>query len=257
MIKALVNKKIIYAIKADSGMIGECPHCGKPVRARCGKINVEHWAHIDSECPYITERDTKWHVAWKNKFEKKGYETEKRFGNFVADAFDSKTNTVIEFQHSQITAQEIRDRCNYYKSININIKWIFDYTNKYMNNDVKINKKLSSYNNDFYYTFEMKWQKKNYIYGILDDLSKYPNVPIYFNIIFNYDINKYFPLKIFEFVDIKDVDIDNDDVIEQIFSQRLQKIVSEIKYDKIETVLLKVKTLREKGKRGSCEIVFI
>lgn len=257
MIKALVNEKILYAINAESGMIGECPHCGKPVRARCGEINIEHWAHINCECPYITERDTKWHVAWKNKIEKKGYETEKRFGNFISDAFDSKTNTVIEFQHSQITPQEIRNRCDYYKSINKNIKWIFDYTDKYLNNDVKINKKLSNYSNGFYYTFEVRCQKKSYIYGILDDLNKYPNVPIYFNIIFNHNIGNCYPLKIIEEVDIKDVDTDNNNVIEQIFSQRLQKIVSEIKYDKIETVLLKVKTLHEEGKRGSCEILFV
>ena len=113
MMKAIVNKEIMYAINAKSGTIGECPHCGKSVRARCGEINIEHWAHINNECPYITERDTKWHIGWKNKFEKKGYETEKRFDNFIADAFDSKTNTVIEFQHSQIVSQKIRDRCNY------------------------------------------------------------------------------------------------------------------------------------------------
>lgn len=225
MLKALVNNKIVYALNADSGTIGECPHCGKSVRARCGEINEEHWSHINNECPYITERDNEWHAAWKNKFEKEGCVTEQKFGNFIADAYNLKTNTVTEFQHSLITSQDIRNRCNYYKSINMNIKWIFDYTNKYMNNDIKINKKQSDYNNDFYYTFEVKWQKKNYIYGIFDGLGKYPNVPTYFNIIFNHNINKCFPLKIFEFVDIEDVDIDKDDIITQTFSQITKNII--------------------------------
>lgn len=122
MIKALVNKEILYAVDSESGTLGECPHCGKPVRARCGEINIEHWAHIDDECSYITEKDTEWHVAWKNKFKKKGYMIEERFNNFIADAYNPKTNTIVEFQHSSITPQEIKDRCNYYKSIDKNIK---------------------------------------------------------------------------------------------------------------------------------------
>lgn len=250
MMKAIVNKEIMYATKANSGMIGECPHCGKPVRAKCGEINVEHWSHINSECSYITERDTEWHIAWKNKFENKGYETEKRFGNFIADSFDSKTNTVIEFQHSQMASQKIRDRCNYYKNTNKNIKWIFDYTDKFKNDDITI--KLKNKGDNFYYTFEVKWQKKEYIRGTCD--GKYPIIPIYFNTIYNHDINDSVPLSVInctENTDIKTVYVEN--IPLQIESEKYLSV----NYDKNKVMLLKVNTIYDDGKYGSCELIFI
>jgi len=255
MSKALVNNETKDIKNAKSGEIGECLVCKNPVIAKCGKVNAIHWAHIGNESLYDIESHNEWHISWKKFFERIGYTTEKKFGNFIADAYNPKTNTVIEYQHSSITSQEIIDRCKYHKNEGRNIMWIFDYTNKYKNNDIKINKKLSD-GNKFYYTFEIKHQKKNYVYGISDEKSKYPNVPTYFNVIFNCDNNNCYPLKIIKEVDIDDVK-DEDDVISQIFSQRTQKIFSEIEYNKTEFVLLKIKTIHEKGKRGSCELIFI
>lgn len=251
MSKALVNNEIKDIISAKSGEIGECLVCKKPVIAKCGKINKIHWAHIGNECLYDIESHNEWHISWKNFFEKMGCVTEKKFDNFIADAYNPKTNTIIEYQHSTITSQEIIDRCKHHKNENRNIKWIFDYTNKYKNGHIEI--RLKNKGNYLYYTFTIKWQRKDYIYGIFDKEIEHLNVPTYFNIIHNYDTNNYVPLEI---VNCTDIDIENT-YIEDILVNVGSKKFLEVNYNKNKSVLLKVKTLYEEGKYGSCEIIFI
>ncbi len=199
MDKAIVNGKIKYSIDAKSGEIGDCFYnCGKIVRARCGKINTEHWAHIETESLYDIESHNDWHVSWKKFFEKRGYMTEKRFGNFIADAYNPKTNTVVEYQHSSITPQEIIDRCKHHKSENRNVIWILDYTKEYKDGRVKLTKKIRNRNE--FYSFGIKWQTKSYIEGLFtfNEEVGIPNVLTFFNIISNYDDNNYVPLEIFK-----------------------------------------------------------
>ncbi len=282
MLAALVNKRLVNAINTDSGTIGECPHCGKSVRARCGELNDEHWSHINSECPYITEKDNKWHTDWKYKFEKGGCIKEKKFDNFIADAYNPKTNTIIEFQHSSITPQEIRDRCNYYKNTNKNIKWIFDYTEKYKRQHIKLTEKIGD-NNSFYYNFKISYQKKSYIQGVsyhtFEESIKL-SVPIYLNIIHNYDAKNYTQLRVTKDFDEYKTDMYNnnryrnyldnlnnslykfgdselrtDERIHTIFNDK--KVLAEIKYDVSNDVLLEVKKIYEKGKYGWGYLVFI
>ncbi len=275
MIKALVNKKIVYAINAESGMIGECPHCGNPVRARCGEINVEHWAHIDNECPYITEKDTKWHIAWKSKFEKKGYETEKRFGNFIADAFNSKTNTILEFQHSSMTPQEIRNRCNYYKNINKNIKWIFDFTEKYKKAHIELTEKYKDNEDGFYYNFKINWQRKRIIEGVtrITEKTTKPSVPIYFNLIYNYDIKNYAQLRVIKnFDEYKSEMYSNRyrnycgnlndsmykiDIDETSTTHNCDNVLAEISYNVNDAVLLNPQKISRNGTYGWGYLIFL
>ena len=261
MIKALVNKEIMYAVDAKSGLVGECPHCGKLVRARCGEINVEHWAHIEDECPYITEIDTEWHVAWKNKFKKKEYIIEKRFDNFIADAYDPKTNIIVEFQHSSITPQEIVDKCNYYRSINKNIKWIFDYTDKYKRQHIILTEIVKNDNSGFYYKFKINWQKKSYIKGISNEIDGL-KIPVYFNIIYNYDIKNHVQLRVTKNIEEYKNDMYNNSRYRRYleiynYSMNFDNVLAELDYDVNTAVLVKPEKVHENGKYGWGYLTFI
>ncbi len=251
MSKALVNNKTKDITDAKSGEIGECLICKKPVIAKCGQINEIHWAHVGSESPYDIESHNEWHISWKNFFEKVGYSTERKFGNFIADAYDPKTNTVIEYQHSPITPQEIIDRCKHHKGEGRNIIWILDYTGKYKDSHIEI--RLKNKGNYIYYTFTVKWQIKDYIFGLFNEEIEHLNVQTYFNIIFNKDINEYVPLEI---VNCTDIDIESTRIENVLLYVGTKKFL-EVNYDKNKAVLLKVKTVHKKGKNGSCEIIFI
>lgn len=273
MLKALVNKELVNAKNVESGTIGKCPFCENDVRARCGEININHWAHIDNECTYISEADNEWHTAWKNKSEKKGYETEKEFGKFIADAYNPKTNTVTEFQHSSITPQEIRDRCNHYKNMNVNIKWVFDYTDKYKKQHIKLIEKIGD-DNVLYYTFKISYQKRGYIQGVsyhTFDESLKLSVPVYLNIIHNYDDKNYTQLRVNKNFDEYRNDMYNnsryknyiDNLNNSIynFGDKVtfndNDVLAEIKYDINRDVLLEVRTIYEKGKRGWGNLLFV
>jgi len=192
MDKAFVNGKVKYAKDAESGEIGNCYYeCGKPVRARCGEINEEHWSHIEGDSIYDIETHNEWHKSYKELHKNNGYEIEKRFGNFIADAYNSRTNTVTEYQHSEMPSQEFRNRNKHHKNEGRNIKWILDYTEQYKNNRVKLTQKIKN-NGEKYYSFGIKWQTQSFIEGLFTFNDKFnedkgiPNVPTYFNIINNY-----------------------------------------------------------------------
>lgn len=76
MDRSLVNGKIKYAKDAKSGEIGNCYYeCGKSVRAKCGKHNEEHWAHIEADSEYDIETHNYWHKSCKELYKKNNQET--------------------------------------------------------------------------------------------------------------------------------------------------------------------------------------
>ena len=77
---------------------------------------------------------SKWHSAWQNEFETKEFAF-KKINNQIkerrADVYINKHNLVIEFQHSQITKEEVDNRKHDYSLHNANIIWVID-GNKYV-----------------------------------------------------------------------------------------------------------------------------
>lgn len=116
-----------------------CEECNAPVivRAKDSLCIRPHFAHKHkSDCWYDYENCmSDWHREWQHKFPEKCREvvvTNKETGiKHRADIFIN--NTVIEFQHSPITAEEIAKRNNFYLSCGYNVVWVFDATNKIMN----------------------------------------------------------------------------------------------------------------------------
>lgn len=89
-----------------------CPTCGEEVIAKCGSINRWHWSHRgDTDCDPWSEHEGPWHLAWKDYFAPS--EREIVIGPHRAD-IRTKAGRVIELQHSPISAEEIREREEFY-----------------------------------------------------------------------------------------------------------------------------------------------
>lgn len=143
MLFASKGGELIRAAPRSSGVV--CPNCKKDVIPKCGSIKIWHWAHKADECIYNKEPETQWHLEWKYRALKLGLEIEKDVlgeRKHIADIYNPKTNKVIEIQHSPISIDDVRDRCTYYSINDINLEWIFDRTNKYDKDNIKIEKMI-------------------------------------------------------------------------------------------------------------------
>jgi hypothetical protein len=109
-------------ILAEPGLVASCPVCREPVRPKCGQIVRWHWAHVGREdCDDWAEPDSAWHRTWQEAVPVE--QREIVIGNHRADvrAFDG---TIVELQHSSISAEEINERERFYRRM----VWIFDAT---------------------------------------------------------------------------------------------------------------------------------
>ena len=103
---------------AQKGLTGVCPGCKESLIPRCGEINAHHWAHKGNDCDSWSEGETAWHIWWKNHFPVEWQEVS--IGEHRADV--QTPTTVVEFQHSTISTEEIRRREEYYG----NMVWVVD-----------------------------------------------------------------------------------------------------------------------------------
>jgi hypothetical protein len=124
---------MLYAISLEGKKIAAypnakafCPECLESVIAKCGEINIWHWAHeIKGDCDIWGEHETPWHLRWKSLFPMENVEVliEKDGAKHRADIF-TNTGIVIELQHSSISPDEIREREIFYGKM----FWLFDVT---------------------------------------------------------------------------------------------------------------------------------
>lgn len=107
-----------------------CPICGEPliIRAENSLAVKKHFAHKrGTNCIDDWSHDmSEWHLSWQEKFPENCREViiEKDGIKHRADVFIN--NTVIEFQHSPITSEEIAKRNNFYLSCGYKVVWVFD-----------------------------------------------------------------------------------------------------------------------------------
>lgn len=108
--------------EAMPGCRGFCPGCGAAVVARCGEINVWHWAHeARAECDPWFEGESAWHLKWKRHALASNCEVV--MGSHRADIVTA-TGHVIELQHSSLSPEQVRERERFYG----NMTWIIDAT---------------------------------------------------------------------------------------------------------------------------------
>lgn len=109
-------------VVAEKGTEAECPACKARVVAKCGEIITHHWAHAcGSECDSWFEPIGAWHLSWQSLWPEDCREVV--IGRHRADVL-TPGGTVIEFQHSTISTEEIREREEFYESM----VWLFDGT---------------------------------------------------------------------------------------------------------------------------------
>jgi hypothetical protein len=109
-------------VQATPKSSGVCPLCRVAVVAKCGRINVWHWAHTTlKECDPWYQPESQWHLNWKKLFPIEW--TEVVMPPHRADV-RLPDGTVIEFQHSPIDVEELQEREEFYGKQSM--IWIFD-----------------------------------------------------------------------------------------------------------------------------------
>ncbi|WP_051119731.1 competence protein CoiA [Gillisia sp. CAL575] len=104
------------SIPPTKNIIAKCPLCSSKVNAKCGEINIHHWAHNKNEgCDSWSEPETYWHKSWKESFPIHNREVViEKFGKkHFADLY-TKEKIVIELQNSSISSETIREREKFY-----------------------------------------------------------------------------------------------------------------------------------------------
>ena len=128
-------------ISIENAVRGEkyfCPLCGAPfiIRATESLAVKTHFAHKrGTPCIDNWKHDmSEWHYNWQSHFPLECREViiEKDGIKHIADICINGT-TVIEFQHSPISCDEIMERNNFYISCGYNVVWVFDATDKIKN----------------------------------------------------------------------------------------------------------------------------
>lgn len=113
-----------------------CPACGEPlfVRAKDSIAVKAHFAHKKgTDCDDFTHDMSEWHLNWQRQFPEECREVVVENGEEKHRADVLIKNTVIEFQHSPITANEIARRNNFYLSCGYRMIWVFDAENQIKN----------------------------------------------------------------------------------------------------------------------------
>lgn len=104
------------SIPPTKNIIAKCPLCSSKVIAKCGEINIHHWAHNKNEgCDSWSEPETYWHKSWKESFPIHNREVViEKFGKkHFADLYTDE-KIVIELQNSSISSETIKEREEFY-----------------------------------------------------------------------------------------------------------------------------------------------
>ena len=113
-----------------------CPGCGAPlvIRAKESLAVKAHFAHRrGADCDSWTHDMSEWHLLWQRRFPIQNREVVVEKDGVKHRADVCINNTVIEFQHSPIKAEEIAQRNEFYLSCGYRVVWVFDAEGKLTN----------------------------------------------------------------------------------------------------------------------------
>lgn len=134
--------------EAIPGGRGVCPGCQAPVLAKCGEVNVWHWAH-DIPCAIVGEPETAWHRRMKERFPAECREVIR--GNHRADVLFGRT--VYEFQRNPLEPSEYTERTAFWRKQGYDIRWVFYHADHPETFVLRMA-------NEGYMTFRWKWPKR-------------------------------------------------------------------------------------------------
>jgi hypothetical protein len=111
--------------EAQPHLAGTCCYCGDAMIAKCGEINVWHWAHTAIRtCDPWREDQTEWHRDWKSQFPPEWREIiqwSEAGEKHIADV-KTESGVVLEFQHSHLRREEREAREKFYQKM----VWVVD-----------------------------------------------------------------------------------------------------------------------------------
>ena len=111
-----------------------CPICHAQVVVRDGEINAKHFAHQAKMCDDSWVYDmSEWHRHMQEFFPMELREVVVNDGRKIHRADVLVDKTVIEFQHSPISAEEYRDRNDFFMSLGYRVAWVFDVNEQFEN----------------------------------------------------------------------------------------------------------------------------
>lgn len=172
-----------HRITAEPQHSGHCPTCLGEVIAKCGPVNAWHWAHKAADCDTWAEPLTRWHTDWQSLFPTDWCEIP--VGDHRADV-RRPGGQVIEFQHSTLSADDIREREQHYGP---HMVWVFDAVDAYTRQRLTLRRKTSD--GGVYYSLRWRQPRRSVMActrkvfldlgdGLLFELRKiYPGPPYY------------------------------------------------------------------------------
>lgn len=123
MDKALINGVLTAPFRNARGI---CPECFGKVVAHMG--DTEYFSHLPRfRWDNWWEPETRWHIEWKEHFplEQREQEVKSSSKKHIADVKTPKP-IIIEFQHSRISAEDIKERENFYGDM----VWVVDASDR-------------------------------------------------------------------------------------------------------------------------------
>ncbi len=109
-----------------------CPVCGEQVIFRHGDVNVPHFAHKKGNCTDSWHYDmSEWHKSMQSCFPPENREVVVTYKGQKHRADILINKTVIEFQHSPISASEFNDRNSLFNALGYRIAWVFDVSEEW------------------------------------------------------------------------------------------------------------------------------
>lgn len=108
-------------IRARPQLTALCPFCDQWLIAKCGEINVWHWAHRgdSTACDDWAEPESLWHAHWKEEVPPDWCEVS--IGRHRAD-IRRPDGLVVELQHSYLSPEDVRERESAYGRM----VWLWD-----------------------------------------------------------------------------------------------------------------------------------
>jgi competence protein CoiA len=136
-------------VSAYPGVEAYCPLCLDVLVPKCGSIKIWHFAHASRlDCDSWAQPESQWHLAWKQRFPIRNREVS--IGCHRADV-RLDNGYVIEFQHSPISPEEIKEREKFYG----NVIWIVDGSRFKKNFDLRLK--------GDHHTFRWKWPRRTWM----------------------------------------------------------------------------------------------
>lgn len=140
-------------IEAAPDLVGACELCGKPVRTKCGDINIWHWYHLDAgDCDKWAEPDSEWHRAWQRSVPRS--QREVPMPPHRADIV-TRDGIVVELQHSALAPAKIAEREAFYGEM----AWLFNATDAVTSNRLIVRSHLGQHGP--YATFQWKYPRRS------------------------------------------------------------------------------------------------